>query len=107
MWFDTGDLSCVLKSHLLFFSAARYCVAPIISGEAPLATYDFWAVGVNCCGALGLCGGFGRPAAIVLQMFWPGFVIRRCILCSTFKEPLRAISDVASTRTPKLMLVCD
>jgi len=26
-----------------------YCVAPIVSGSTNQSTYDFWAVGVNCC----------------------------------------------------------
>mmetsp|Transcript_150585 Transcript_150585/g.419716 ORF Transcript_150585/g.419716 Transcript_150585/m.419716 type:complete len:325 (-) Transcript_150585:336-1310(-) len=26
-----------------------YCVAPVVSGSGMMATYDFWAVGTNCC----------------------------------------------------------
>lgn len=52
-----------------------YCVAPITVGGAPMANYDFWAVGLNCCNDLppgapaanvGVgyhCGDFDKPEA--------------------------------------------
>lgn len=32
-----------------FSSSGMYCVTPINSVQTPLASYDFWAVGINCC----------------------------------------------------------
>lgn len=43
-----------------------YCVAPIAKAGVANATYDFWAVGLNCCGSEGqhfTCGEYNNPKA--------------------------------------------
>ncbi|CAE7639251.1 GIP [Symbiodinium sp. CCMP2456] len=65
VYFEDGASLDVSKS-MSFKNLERYCVAPIISGAAPLSSYDFWAVGVNCCGgARGdfRCGEYNNPRA--------------------------------------------
>jgi len=56
---------------MAFKNIDTYCVAPITSTpfankSAKLDTYDFWAVGVNCCSGVASdfrCGEFNNPAA--------------------------------------------
>mmetsp|Transcript_16110 Transcript_16110/g.35517 ORF Transcript_16110/g.35517 Transcript_16110/m.35517 type:complete len:292 (+) Transcript_16110:104-979(+) len=43
-----------------------YCVAPIIKGSSKPDTYDFWAVGINCCSGTSpdfRCGQYANPRA--------------------------------------------
>lgn len=52
---DAGRLSFKAGSYIDttkaigFKKVDTYCVAPVTSTNTTLATYDFWATGVNCC----------------------------------------------------------
>lgn len=55
-----------LHRAIAFRSGDLYCAAPIVSGEELLSTYDFWAVGINCCSGVSAdyrCGQFDNPYA--------------------------------------------
>jgi len=54
------------RKAMAFKNVDLYCVAPIVNGNEQLATYDFWAIGVNCCSAVSSdfrCGEFNNPHA--------------------------------------------
>jgi len=56
-----------LEKTMAFHNLETYCVAPIVTGDKSKPdSYDFWAVGLNCCsGAPGsfACGEFNNPRA--------------------------------------------
>lgn len=61
--FANGSRIDVSKS-MGFKNSKMYCVAPISLGNETLSTYDFWAVGTDCCSGYQAdfhCTGFNDP----------------------------------------------
>lgn len=55
-----------MKKTIAFKNDDLYCVAPIVNGKSQLASYDYWAVGINCCSGVSSdfrCGEFNNPHA--------------------------------------------
>jgi len=58
-----------MKKAMGFKNLDLYCVAPIVNGDNQLASYDFWAVGINCCSGNSSktvdfkCGAFNSDTA--------------------------------------------
>lgn len=65
VYFTDGTELDMGKS-MSFQNLDLYCVAPIVNGGNQPASYDFWAVGMNCCpgeGSMFRCGEYNNPYA--------------------------------------------
>lgn len=75
MYFVPGTRLDTTKA-MAFHNLDTYCVAPIVNGQMVTKSYDFWAVGMNCCSSrtadnyelVGLsqfgCGEYNNPKVL-------------------------------------------
>jgi len=62
----TDGVGIDMKRAMGFRQSELYCVAPIVIGNEKLPSYDFWAVGTNCCSGVSSdfrCGEYNNPQA--------------------------------------------
>merc|ERR1740121_894942 len=55
-----------LQRSIEFKNVDQYCVAPIKMNGVDQEVYDYWAIGLNCCGKYGAnftCGEYDNPHA--------------------------------------------
>jgi len=64
--FFTENTGLDTKRSMGFKNGDLYCVVPIVSGDKKMASYDFWAIGKNCCSSVSSdfrCGDWNNPQA--------------------------------------------
>lgn len=63
VYFTKGTFIDVRKA-IGFKDTTQYCVVPITNGRQQLPSYDYWAVGTDCCSGTGpdfACGEYDNP----------------------------------------------